>query len=135
MLKNKSILYCSSILKLWIVKHINSTPFTKWTERAGVMLQSIYPTNNSSTHGLRTPREKIAFTKRPKIHSHFQFFRYGQSIFCMSHWPNFSDIFDVCLHCVFVVRGSTLQAMTCQFYIKLTNSFCYCKLHNCTYLF
>ena len=30
-------------------------------------------------HGLRTPREEIAFTARPKIHSHSQIFRYGRS--------------------------------------------------------
>ena len=32
------------------------------------------------------------------------FFRYGQSIFCLPHWPNFSDIFDLCFHWVSVVR-------------------------------
>ena len=51
--------------------------------------------------GLRTPGEEIAFTARPKIHS--QIFRYGRSIFCLPHRPNFSDIFDLCLHWVFVV--------------------------------
>ena len=56
------------------------------------------------THGLRTPREEIAFTARPKIHSHSQIFRYGGSIFCLPHRPNFSDIFDLCLHWVSVVR-------------------------------
>ena len=35
-------------------------------------------------HGLRTPREEIVFIARPKIHSHSQIFRYGQSIFCLS---------------------------------------------------
>ena len=54
-------------------------------------------------HGLRTPREEIAFTARPKIQS--QIFRYGGSIFCLPHRPNFSDIFDLCLHWVSVVRG------------------------------
>ena len=57
-------------------------------------------------HGLRTPREEIAFTARPKIHSHSQIFRYGGSIFCLPHRPNFSDIFDLCLHWVSVVRGT-----------------------------
>ena len=57
------------------------------------------------THGLRTPREKIAFTARPKIHSHSQIVWYGGSIFCLPHRPNFSDIFDLCLHWVSVVRG------------------------------
>ena len=55
-------------------------------------------------HGLRTPREEIAFTARPKIQSQSQFFRYGGSIFCLPHRPNFSDIFDLCLHWVSVVR-------------------------------
>ena len=56
------------------------------------------------SHGLWTPREKIAFTARPKIQSQSQIFRYGRSIFCLPHRPNFSDIFDLCLHWVFVVR-------------------------------
>ena len=29
---------------------------------------------------------------------------YDQSIFCLPHGPNFSDIFDLCLHWVSVVR-------------------------------
>jgi hypothetical protein len=55
-------------------------------------------------HGLRTPREEIAFTARPKIQSQSQIFRYCGSIFCLPHRPNFSDIFDLCLHWVSVVR-------------------------------
>ena len=55
-------------------------------------------------HGLRTPREAIAFTARPKIRSHSQIFRYGGSIFSLPHRPNFSDIFDLCCHWVSVVR-------------------------------
>ena len=50
-------------------------------------------------HGLRTPGEEIAFTARPKINSHSQIFRYGQSIFCLPHRPKLSE-----LHCVSVVR-------------------------------
>ena len=46
-------------------------------------------------HGLRTPREEIAFTARLKIQFQSQIFRYGQSIFCLPHRPNFSDIFDL----------------------------------------
>ena len=48
------------------------------------------------------PREEIAFTARPKIHSQSQIFRYSRSIFCLSHRPNFSDILDLCLHWVSV---------------------------------
>jgi hypothetical protein len=54
-------------------------------------------------HGLKTLREEIVFTERPKIHSYSQSFRYGQSIFCLTNRPNFSDIFDLCLHWVSVV--------------------------------
>ena len=32
-----------------------------------------------------------------KIHSNSQIFGYGQKMFCLSHWPNFSDIFDLFL--------------------------------------
>ena len=56
-------------------------------------------------HGLRTPREELAFTARPKIQSQSQIFRYGGSIFCLPHRPIFSDILDLCLHWVSVVRG------------------------------
>ena len=60
---------------------------------------------HSCDHGLQTPREEIAFTARPKIHSHSQIFRYGRSIFCLPHRLKFSDILDLCLHWVSVVRG------------------------------
>ena len=56
-------------------------------------------------------REEIAFTAQPKIYSHSQIFRCGGSIFCLPHRPNFSDIFDLCLHWVSVVRG---QRYTCR---------------------
>ena len=36
-----------------------------------------------------------------------QIFRYGRNIFCLPHLPNFSDIFDLCLHWVSVVRAFT----------------------------
>ena len=60
----------------------------------------------SNDHGLRTPREEIAFPARPKIQSQSQIFRYVGSIFCLPHRPNFSDIFDLCLHWVSVVRAN-----------------------------
>ena len=44
-------------------------------------------------------------TARQKIQSQFQIFRYGRSIFCLPHWPNFSDIFDLCHHWVSIVRA------------------------------
>ena len=66
-----------------------------------------------SSHGLRTPREEIAFTARPKIQSQSQIFRYGRSIFCLPHRPNFSDFFDLCLHWVSVVRGFDRMLPSC----------------------
>ena len=60
-------------------------------------------------HGLRTPREEIAFTTRPKIQSQSQTFTYDGSIFCLPHRPNFSNIFDLCLHWVSVVRDLQVQ--------------------------
>ena len=56
-------------------------------------------------HGLRTPREEIAFTARPKIQSQSQIFRYGGNIFCLPHRPNFSEIFEICLRWVSIVRA------------------------------
>ena len=70
-------------------------------------------------HGLRTPREEIAFTAQPKIHSHSQIFRYGRSIFCLSHRPNFSDIFDLCFHWVSVVRANTHWELTKLEYLDM----------------
>ena len=55
-------------------------------------------------HGLRTPREELAFTARPKIQSQSKIFRYSQSIFYLPHWPILSDIFDLCHHWVSVLR-------------------------------
>ena len=59
---------------------------------------------NKQVHGLRTPREEIALTAQPKIQSQPQIFWYGRSIFFLPHRPNFSDICDLCLHWVSVVR-------------------------------
>ena len=84
-----------------------------------------YKCDNISDHGLRTPREEIAFTARPKTHSHSQIFRYGQSIFCLPHRPKFSDFFDLCLHWVSVVRG----VGNCE-----THSMLLRKLHMCSIL-
>ena len=61
---------------------------------------------NRRQHGLRTPREEIVFTARPKTQSQSQIFRYGGRLFCLPHRPYFSDISDLCLHWVSVVRGS-----------------------------
>ena len=79
---------------------MNERAFVRSVRRRTVDVAEI-----SRGHGLRTPREEIAFTARPKIHSHSQIFRYGGSIFCLPHRPIFSDIFDLCLHWVSVVRG------------------------------
>ena len=67
-----------------------------------------------SSHGPRTPGEEIAFTTRLKIHSHYHIFRYGRIIFCLPHWPKFSDFFDLCLHWVSVVLGSSHTVLLSQ---------------------
>ena len=46
-------------------------------------------------HGLRTPGEEIAFTARRKSTPTPKIFRYGRSIFCLPHRPNFSDSFEL----------------------------------------
>ena len=73
-------------------------------------------------HGLRTPREEIAFTARPKTQSQSQIFRYGRSIFCLPHLPNFSDIFDLILHWVSVVRGQAHFFNTCYNKVALSDT-------------
>ena len=75
------------------------------------LVSTFYQDQNILHHGLRTPREEIAFTARPKIHSHSQIFRYGGSIFWLPHRPIFSDILDLCLHWVPVVRAPSHQAL------------------------
>ena len=60
-------------------------------------------------HGLRTPREeKSLHCTAENSLPLSQIFRYGQSIFCLPHWPNFSDYFDLCLHWVSVEKKQTL---------------------------
>ena len=79
-----------------------------WSQRGYIeKSQTSYLLFDSAGHGLRTPREEVAFTARPKIQSQSQIFRYGRSIFCLPHRPNFSDILDLCLHWVSVVRAPT----------------------------
>ena len=89
-----SVYVCSIIvwsLNIWIGQLLAT-----WTIKLKVVKLPRY-------HRLRTPREEIAFTAWPKIHSHCQIFRYGRSTFCLPHRPNFSDNFDLCLHWVSVV--------------------------------
>ena len=79
---------------------------------------------NTHIHGLRTPREEIAFTAWPKIQSQSQIFRYGRSIFCLPHRPNFSDIFDLCIHWVSVVRGYIhVQGQTKKAFLNIAKYF------------
>jgi hypothetical protein len=90
--------------------YVHTTMYVSW-EKFCYLIVDAHIENVSSpvgnSHGLRTPREEIAFTARPRIHSHSQIFRYGGSIFCLPHRPNFSDIFDLWLHWVSVVRGNS----------------------------
>ena len=97
--------------KLYIPSTLN-IDFILWHTQLNVCAENVkswvfYFTFQAYTlpHGLRTPSEEIAFTARPKIHSHSQILRCGRSIFCLPQWPKFSDIFDLCLHWVSVVRA------------------------------
>ena len=56
-------------------------------------------------HRLQTPVKEIPFNEQLKINSHPQIFRYVQRIFCLPHWPKFSDFFDLRLQWVFVLHA------------------------------
>ena len=79
------------------MRHVEGKFFSKRIRKTSCLLET-------SELGLRTPGEEIAFTARPKIKSQSQIFRYGRSIFCLPHRPKISDLFDLCLHWVSVVR-------------------------------
>ena len=80
---------------------MRSRPVTDYIFVEPFFLRDIYPYLHR--HRLRTPGEENIFTARPKIKSQSQIFRYDQSIFCLSHRPKISDLFDLCLHWVSVV--------------------------------
>ena len=48
---------------------------------------------------------------------------FNNSVFCLPHWPNFSDIFDLCLHWVSVVRELSYynDSQECKTLSKLFN--------------
>ena len=59
----------------------------------------IVPMSLHTEYG-RPVRKLPTLHARPKINSHsrIEIFRYGQSIFCLPHWPKLSDFFEICLH-------------------------------------
>ena len=87
----------------WFVRRVSSCH--NWPNRNQYKLN----------HGLRTPKEERAVTARPKIQSESQIFRYGWSIFCLPHQPNFLDIFDLCLHRVSIVRAPNKWTLLTDF--------------------
>ena len=89
--------------QVWLYKIRISMQYRVRTKQLVNSKVRFFYLNITLMHGLRTPREKIAFTAWPKIQSQSQIFWYGQSIFCLPHRPNFSDIFNLCLHWVSVV--------------------------------
>ena len=58
----------------------------------------------STDYGVITmrPVNSIDHLHSQKFQSQSQIFRYSQSLFCLPHQRNFSDIFDLCLHWVSV---------------------------------
>ena len=84
---------------------VESKMFQSEPSQKIVTTEKCFPTSrNQSGHGIRMPREEVAFTARQNIRSQSQIFRYGRSIFCLPNRPDFSDTFDLCLHWVSVVR-------------------------------
>ena len=65
----------------------------------------------------RNPERSESKDSKGKVDSYDgcnSIFRYDRSIFCLPHWPNFSDIFDLCIHWVSVVRGSVHCESQCS---------------------
>ena len=118
-LKNlsKALLYLWQIQTPWTIRFYFGTfryyffryyldSWTTWTGYKGAQIGYWFSDFTIVIpKGLRMPREEITFTARPKIHTHSQIYRYGRSIFCLPQRPKFSDIFDLCLHWVSVVRA------------------------------
>ena len=50
--------------------------------------------------------------KLPSLHYQSQIFRYARSMFCLPHRPKLSDLFDLCLHLVSVVRDPIVGVCT-----------------------
>ena len=100
--------------------------FTSYNKIKNLGQQNVSTTKDrrDRNHGLQTPREEIAFTARPKIQSQSQIFRYGRSIFCLPHRPNFSDIFDLCLHWVSVVRACTESKLSLLLTLPIPAAWC-----------
>ena len=59
-----------------------------------------------SKHGLRTPREEIAFTARPKIHSHSQTFRFKHIFVCIG--PIFRYLWFISILVILDSHGSLI---------------------------
>ena len=82
-----------------------------------ILVEAIWHTR---VHGLRTPREEKAFTARPKIQFQSQIFRYGRSIFCLPHQPNFCRYFwlmpslGVRSPCAYINYKALYQIMLCS---------------------
>ena len=118
---------------LWIFSHywqcVNEVRlFAEW-----IKLDFRYAKFHACSHGLRTPREEIAFNARPKIQSQSQIFRYSGSIFCLPHRPEFSGFFDFCLHWVSVVRDYNHCQIWKPFWLRKGPSiFVLCCLNICT---
>ena len=90
--------FLSGQLLHWLISPCVCSPCTKWKTGKS------HHWCNHHYYGLRTPTEEIAFRAQPKIQSQSQLFWYGRRMFCLPHRPNFSDIFDLCLHWASVLR-------------------------------
>ena len=111
------LVYVKKCIKFQILVGNISTHIIKKFHSNWLIVASAKASNVIWGHGLRTPREERAFTARPKIQSQSQIFRYNGSIFCLPHRPNFSDIFDLCLHWMSVVRALLVKEGVFRLYL------------------
>ena len=122
-------MYVEIFLTFEIIIHTSLKSFLMLLTCDEPVNNKYFPVNlDIQEHGLRTPGEEIAFTARPKIQSQSQIFRYGGSIFYLPHWPKFSDIFDLCLHWMSVVRDVNLDSDYTVGYTVIIMKLWFCKI-------
>ena len=78
---------------LWYLEQDFHAYSDSWSTQSEPSLKFSWKCADVWQHGLRTPREEIAFTARPKIHSQSHILS-----------ATSADNFDLCLHWVSVVR-------------------------------
>ena len=101
--------HCEVLIKaeLWLWSHARNSISNQHANIGAQNPRTWLDCVHRVKHGLRTPREDIAFTARPKILSQSQIFRYGRSIICLTH--PIGPIFQISLIYAFI--GSPLSVI------------------------